>query len=207
MYRSTFGLPPCTSRTAASARSTSTANLAAAQADTNWAGEITLDLDAVSAVCPNCHILLVEAFSTYTIDLQAGFQQAARWPGRQGDLEQLGGSSGPPSGAYTFPGIATIASSGDWGVAATGYQYYPAALPGVMAAGGTALASKAAGIARGFGESAWSLSNGWGDSSGCNTQTGIAKPSYQTDTGCTGRSYADVSADAQPSTGLRLRHR
>ena len=31
---------------------------------------------------------------------------------------------------------------------------------------------------------------------------GIAKPAYQTDTGCRGRSYADLSADADPDTGL-----
>ena len=32
----------------------------------------------------------------------------------------------------------------------------------------------------------------------------MAKPSWQTDTGCTGRAYADVSADANPDTGLRI---
>ena len=207
VYRSTYGLPPCTSQNGCFAKVNENGQSSPLpQSDTNWAGEITLDLDAVSAVCPNCHIVLVEASSAYTTDLQAAVQQAARWPGvKQISNSWAGLWSGPPSGAYTFPGIATIASSGDWGVAATGYQYYPAALPGVTAAGGTALTSTSgSATARGFGESAWSLSNGWGDSSGCNTQTGIAKPSYQTDTGCTGRSYSDVSADAQPSTGLRV---
>ena len=36
---------------------------------TGWAGEISLDLDMVSAVCPNCHILLVEADQPTTDDL------------------------------------------------------------------------------------------------------------------------------------------
>ena len=50
---------------------------------------------------------------------------------------------------------------------------------------------------RGFTESAWS-----GAGSGCNLWQ--AKPSYQTDTGCTGRSYADISADADPNTGMQV---
>ena len=207
VYRSRYRLPPCTTQNGCFTKVNENGQPSPLpQTDTNWSGEITLDLDAVSAVCPNCHILLVEAFSNYNNDLQAAIQQAARWPGVKQISNSWGGtSSGPPSGAYTFPGIATIASSGDWGVAPTGYQYYPAGLPGVTAAGGTALASTSgSATARGFGESAWSLSGGWGDSSGCNTQTGIVKPSYQTDSGCTGRSYADVSADAQPSTGLSV---
>ena len=31
--------------------------------DMSWGGEISLDLDMVSAMCPNCHIILVEANS------------------------------------------------------------------------------------------------------------------------------------------------
>jgi subtilase family serine protease len=37
--------------------------------DTGWAGEISLDVDMVSAVCPQCHILLVEADSNMDSDL------------------------------------------------------------------------------------------------------------------------------------------
>jgi hypothetical protein len=75
----------------------------------------------------------------------------------------------------------------------------------VTAAGGTTLAASASGALslRGFNESAWSLSGGWGGGSGCDVH--VSKPSYQTDTGCTGRSYSDVSADANPSTGLIVR--
>ena len=48
-------------RTAASARSTRTGGTSYPAGNTGWAEEISLDLDMVSAVCPNCHILLVEA--------------------------------------------------------------------------------------------------------------------------------------------------
>ncbi|MGA2012891.1 MAG: hypothetical protein ABSH51_20465 [Solirubrobacteraceae bacterium] len=95
--------------------------------------------------------------------------------------------------------------------------FYPAALDGVTAAGGTNLMSslsqdgpsgnptQISPLARGFQESAWAWNGSTGGGSGCNTQTGITKPSYQTDTApgdCAGRSYADVSADADPTTGI-----
>ena len=38
-------------------------------ADSGWAQEISLDLDMVSAICPNCRILLVEASSSFFSDL------------------------------------------------------------------------------------------------------------------------------------------
>src|SRR5207342_1372145 len=49
---------------------------------------------------------------------------------------------------------------------------------------------------------AWALSEGWNGGSGCDVNE--PKPSYQTDTGCTGRSWADLSADADPYTGLTV---
>jgi hypothetical protein len=55
---------------------------------------------------------------------------------------------------------------------------------------------------RGFAESAWSTKTGEAATSGCNTY--VPKPSYQLDTGCTGRSYADISADADPDTGIAV---
>ena len=73
----------------------------------------------------------------------------------------------------------------------------PAARRSPAAAGGTST--------RGYTESAWSLNSsgvGWGGGSGCDIHE--PKPAYQADTGCTGRSYADVSADANPDTGLRV---
>ena len=51
------------------------------------------------------------------------------------------------------------------------------------------------GAARGLSESAWS-----GSGSGCDTTE--AKPSWQTVAGCSGRSYNDLSADADPLTGM-----
>ncbi len=104
------------------------------------------------------------------------------------------------SGSYTFPGITTVAASGDNGYLGSRTNDYPAALGDVTAAGGTTLvpaSSSGAQSARGFDEYAWS-----GAGSGCAWH--VTKPAWQTDTGCTGRSYNDLSADADPVTGMQV---
>ena len=171
-------------------------------ANLSWEMEISLDLDAVSALCPNCHILLVEAASTSLSDMDQAEVTAAALGAKQISDSWSTGSTTPIPGTYTFPGVAVIAATGDSGYDGPGWDAYPAAFPGVTAAGGTTLTAStaAAPSARGFSESAWSLSRGWGGGSGCDVHE--PKPAYQTDTGCTGRSYSDVSADGDPSTGL-----
>lgn len=56
---------------------------------------------------------------------------------------------------------------------------------------------KASSTTRGWSETAWS-----GAGSGCSTV--YAKPSWQTDTGCSKRTVADVSAIADPNTGVAV---
>jgi subtilase family serine protease len=85
------------------------------------------------------------------------------------------------------------ASSGDSGYAA-GPQF-PATSPHVTAVGGTHLVTAA--NSRGWTETVWS-----GAGSGCSTI--YAKPAWQTDTGCTKRVEADVSAVADPNTGVAV---
>src|SRR5258708_3128971 len=94
---------------------------------------------------------------------------------------------------HNHPGIAITASTGDSGY---GVQY-PAASPYVTAVGGTAL-SKASNT-RGRTETAWS-----GADAGCSTYD--AKPGSQTrvSTGCSNRAVADLSAIADPNTGVAL---
>jgi subtilase family serine protease len=66
----------------------------------------------------------------------------------------------------------------------------------VTAVGGTRLVED--GSARGWGETAWS-----GAGSGCSAFI-TEKPSWQTDSGCARRTVADVSAVADPSTGVAV---
>jgi hypothetical protein len=205
-YRANFGLPPCTTANGCFQKLNQTGTAAPLPAgDSGWEMEESLDLDAVSALCPNCHLLLVEATTSSFNNMDQAEITAAALGAKQISNSWAGGSSGVLGGTYTFPGVSVIAATGDSGYDGPGWDAYPAALPGVTAAGGTTLAAStsSAPSLRGFTESAWSLSGGWGGGSGCDVH--VSKPSYQTDTGCTGRSYSDVSADANPSTGLIVR--
>ncbi len=208
-YRSKFGLPPCTTANGCFAKydQNGGTNYPAPDPTGAWALEISLDLDAVSALCPNCHIDLIEANTTGTADLAQAQLEAGTLPGvsvisDSWDLALTGSQARnfPKSGDYTFNGITTVAASGDSGYPGGSSNDFPAALAGVTAAGGTTLEPASASgtqSIRGFTETAWS-----GTGSGCNQ--GASKPSYQTDTGCTGRSYSDISADADPATGMQV---
>ena len=207
LYRSNFGLPPCTAAGGCFTKvnQSGAASPLPPSAGSDWEQEESLDLDAVSALCPNCHILLVETDSSSIQDLQAGVQTAAALGANQISASWTETSSTPVP--FTVPfGAALIAATGDHGYPGAGIDDYPAALPGVTAAGGTMLSeASAATDLRGYSESAWSLNSsatGWGGGSGCDLSE--PKPAYQSDTGCSGRSYADVSADADPDTGLQV---
>ena len=197
-FRAANGLPPCTVTNGCLVKVNQQGAPAPLPAtDSSWQVEEAADLAAVSALCPNCHILLVEAFSTQWSDLMTGMQTAARMGANQISASWTMTSSSLPPGQLTFPGVAVIAASGDTGFVGSGAAY-PAAAPGVTAAGGTSL-QQASGVGnpRGFVETAWS-----GAGSGCDITS--AKPAFQTSVLCPGRAYADVSADADPNTGLAV---
>ncbi len=206
-YRSTYGLPPCTSGNGCFTKVNQTggASPMPSPAGSDWEAEISLDLDAVSALCPNCHILLVEANSSQTSDLDTGIATAIALGANQVS-NSWSGTSSVPLGVGSFSGASIIAATGDHGYPGAGVDNYPAAFPGVTAAGGTTLSGAAGGTStRGYTESAWSLNSsgvGWGGGSGCDIHE--PKPAFQADTGCSGRAYSDVSADANPDTGLRV---
>ena len=82
-------------------------------------------------------------------------------------------------------------SSGDHGYRVE----FPASSQYVTAVGGTTLTKSS--TSRGWNETAWHDSG-----SGCSKY--IAKPSWQTDTGCANRTVADVAAVANPSTGVAV---
>jgi subtilase family serine protease len=165
--------------------------------DGGWAGEISLDLDMVSAICPNCHILLVEANSNFTNDLGAAVNTAVNL----GAKFVSNSYGGPESGRentydnsyYNHPGVVITASTGDNGFGTS----YPASGKGVTAVGGTSLTRDTS--TRGWAETVWN-----GASSGCSGS--IAKPAFQTGlaTGCTKRAEADVAAIADPQTGVAV---
>jgi subtilase family serine protease len=99
---------------------------------------------------------------------------------------------------YKHAGKAIVASAGDSGYGVS----YPAASQYVTSVGGTTL-TKASGTTRGYTETVWgSAGGGEGTGSGCSAFE--AKPTWQTDTGCSKRTDNDVSADANPNTGAAI---
>jgi subtilase family serine protease len=168
--------------------------------DPGWSQEISVDLDTVSAICPNCDILLVESNAATLQSLGKAEDTAAA-----ADPVSIGNSFGVPEisseatddAAYTHPGIAITAAAGDNGY---GVQY-PAASPDVIAVGGTTL-STATDSSRGWAETAWS-----GDGSGCSTVE--PQPTWQSKVTaitavCGERAVADVAAVADPETGVAV---
>ncbi|HEY2697152.1 MAG TPA: peptidase S8 [Pseudonocardiaceae bacterium] len=192
VYRSTYGLPACTTANGCFRKVDEQGKTSPLPTNQGWGIEIALDLDMVSAACPGCHILLVEGDSASFDDLGTSENTAVAL-GANEVSNSYGGTefngSTDYAADYAHPGVAIVASSGDagYGVANT-----PAAYQSVVAVGGTSLTK--ANNARGWAETAWA-----GASSGCSAW--IDKPAWQSDPNCPGRMVADVAADADPDTG------
>jgi subtilase family serine protease len=194
-YRSTFGLPPCTSANGCFTKVNQNGGTNSPAGNVAWGTEHSLDTEMVSALCPNCRILLVEANSDQLSDLGAAVNTAARL-GAKAISNSYGGDETASELAadaryYRHDGVAVVVSSGDSGAGAV---QYPAASPYVTAVGGTTLTP---GGPRGWTETAWAASG-----SGCSVYE--AKPVWQRDTGCSRRTVADVAAVADPNTGVAV---
>jgi len=201
-YRSDWGLPACGSGCFEQVNENGqTSPLPSAAGSTGWDVEESLDIDMVSAICPLCHIILVEANSADTADLGAGVNAAVSL-GADFVSNSYGGSESSSDNTYdseyyNHPGVAVTASAGDDGYGVS----YPAASADVTAVGGTSLST--ASNSRGWTETVWgSSSGGEGTGSGCSADS--SKPSWQTDTGCSKRTDNDVAAVANPNTGVAV---
>ena len=198
-FRSAYGLPPCTTTNGCFRKVNQRGKASPLPAgDQGWGLEISLDLDAVSSACPACKILLVEGDSSGLTDLGIAVNTAVRLGAKvvsnSYGTTEFSGMAAYARKYYVHPTVPIVASSGDAGFGPAGF---PAVLGNVIAVGGTSLV-KAPGTARGWKETVWN-----GASSGCSAY--IAKPAWQTDTHCLMRTVADVSADADPATGLLVR--
>jgi len=195
VYRSTFGLSACTTGNGCFDKVNQTGGKTYPSPDPGWSEEISLDLDMVSAVCPNCHILLVEANDNSFANLGTAVNEAAKLGANAISNSYSGGEfsgeSSIQSSYYTHPGVAITASSGDGGYGVG----IPAGFNTVTAVGGTSLTKSS--NKRGWHETVWS-----GAGSGCSAY--ISKPSWQKDKGCSRRTVADTSAVADPNTGVSV---
>jgi len=195
VYRSQWGLSACTVASGCLTIVNQSGGTSLPRFDAGWAGEQALDLDAVSATCPDCKILLVQASSASIANLGKAVSTAAAHAGVVAISNSYGGGDLADSsyGAnYNHPGIAVTASTGD-----NGYQggSFPSSSQYVTAVGGTSLVTDSS--TRGWSESAWS-----GAGSGCTTLNGAPAGQTSAMTSCSGRAIADVSAVADPQTGL-----
>jgi len=193
-FRAQYGLPPCTGADDCFRKVDQAGGTNYPADDPGWGLETSLDLDAVSAACPKCNILLVEGNSPSVSDLAAAVDEAVAL-----GAKFVSNSYGAPDGSgdsynasYTHSGVAIVASSGDTG----NIVEWPSGLPVVTAVGGTRLTKDTA-VSRGWDESAW-------DSGGSGCSATEAQPDFQAglSTGCSMRAVADISADGDPASGL-----
>ncbi|MGX1547259.1 putative Ig domain-containing protein [Streptomyces adustus] len=200
-YRSTYGLSACTVANGCFKQVSQTGSTTSLPSnDTGWAGEEALDIDMVSAVCPNCNIILVEASSANDSDLGTAENEAvalgAKFVSNSWGGDESSSQTSEDTSYFKHPGVAITVSAGDSGYGAE----YPATSQYVTAVGGTALSTSSS--TRGWTESVWKTSSSEGTGSGCSSYD--SKPSWQTDTGCTKRMESDVSAVADPATGVAV---
>jgi Subtilase family len=194
-YRARYGLPPCTSASGCFTKVNQDGQASPLPPpDPGWAFEESLDLDMASAICPNCHILLVEATDNTGTNLFPAENEAASF--KPAAISNSWGSPEFPGEAsfehfFHHPGIAVTVASGDFGYG----PQFPAASQYVTAVGGTTLAHAANG--RGWHESAWI-----GAGSGCSAY--IPKPAWQTGSTCPHRALADVAAVAAPESPVSV---
>jgi hypothetical protein len=190
-YRSQYALTPCTVANGCFRQVNEKGTTTGLPGYTaGWDVGISESLDAISAVCPSCHILLVEATtSDITADLGPAEDEAVAL-GAKFIVNDWGGSEATSESTtfdpyFNHPGVAITAPAGNGGYPSA---WYPAASQYVTAVGGTALTADSS-SSRGFDEAAWSLTG-----SGCSADE--PKPTWQVDTECSTRTLNDLSAAA-----------
>ena len=206
-YRTQFGMPPCLTATGAGClvkvnENNQAGPLPSAPPSTagDWTWDESASIDMVTAICPNCEIMLFEANSTSVADLG----QAVLAARNDADFITAGWSSPEFFGEtaddqlyFNAPGKALVFPAGDSGYGTA----WPAVSQDVTSVGGTTLTANT-GTSRGWDETAWA-----GTGAGC--ATAEPKPAWQTadDTspnGCLNRSQNDVAAVANPSDGVAV---
>ena len=193
-YRAHYDLPPCTTASGCLriVNQHGHAGPLPAADPSGWGVEETLDVSMVSAACPRCKILVVEARSPSFADLAVAEDTADRmgavvisnsYGARESGFTQV------YAAAYDHDGHVIVAASGDNGF---GPAQFPANLATVTATGGTQLSR--ASNARGWTEKTWNVGFFGASGSGCSAY--VTKPAWQHDPHCPGRAIADVAAVA-----------
>jgi subtilase family serine protease len=191
-YRSFYGLPACTTASGCLKIVVEGNKNTTLPAVTGWAEETSLDVEMVSALCPLCKILVVDALTNSVADLAASVDTAVT----DGATVVSNSFATTESGATAYEshwnhvGVPMVAGAGD-----SGYGVgFPASSRYVTAVGGTTLTKNSNGS---FTSAVWS-----GTGAGCSAV--IPKPTWQKDTGCKYRSENDLAVIADPHTGVAV---
>lgn len=218
-YRSTYGLPACTSASGCfkqvneygGAPLKPGTNDDQKSFDEGVGLETTLDVDMASAACPGCKIIEITVNRDLTTsedvaaeDFGVALNTAAKLGANAASISyQFDPDAtldlGPVARDFFHPGMAITASSGDGGYEGSP-DGWPQNLPTVTSVGGTSLYSTPS-TSRGYTEVAWS-----GAGSGCagDLPAALGQPSGVSKF-CEGhRTDSDVSADADPNTGAAV---
>jgi hypothetical protein len=226
-FSSHFGLPACNEgngcfRKVNESGASAPLPASSGEAERGWAEEIATDVEVAHGVCQSCRILLVEANTNKNEDLYAAVQTAAHLGANEISNSYGGEEQSTDYAAFNQPGIVITASAGDEGYLGwlTGElaeaAEYPASSPHVVAVGGTRLKLSPKTGAR-EGETVWndggkntnSFEGHGASGGGCSAS--FAAPIWQrslsdwSSVGCEGRrAVSDVSADADPYTGVAV---
>jgi Subtilase family len=222
VYDEAFHLPSCTSANGCFTKVNGKGKTSPLPVvEGGWALEISLDVEVAHAICQSCHILLVEASDDTNVSLDAAEETAVRLGASEISNSWATAEPATDSAVFNHPGIAITAAAGDYGYLNWDTPYpeerglisYPASSPHVIAVGGTRLSLTAEG---GWaGETVWNggahtlvVSRGAGGG-GCSSR--FPAPPWQLElpnwslVGCESRrAVADVSADADPYTGVAV---
>lgn len=190
-YRSAFGLAPCASAGGCFRKVDQRGGATYPAVNAGWANETALDLAMVSAACPGCRLVLVEADSDAMDDLGASVDTAVSLGASAVSNSYYASewtSETNEDAHYHHPGVAMTVSSGD-----APDPFYPAASRFVTAVGGTSLARSGGA----WSETAWSMGG-----RGCSAY--VARPDWQHRTNCSTRAAVDMAAVADPQTGVAV---
>ena len=194
IYRAQYGLPACTTANGCLRVVNQTGGTSLPRNNVGWSQEQALDLDAVSAACPDCKIVMVQAKSGELRRPRYGRER-----GREGDIRQrrdLQQLRRRRRGGLDVRRL--LQPPGHRGDRLDRRQRLPGRLlprvsSYVTAVGGTSLTMS--GTTR-VSETVWS-----GAGSGCSTLNAALPAAASFNTGCAKRAMADVSAAADPNTG------
>jgi PKD repeat protein len=212
VYDEEFDLPACTTANGCFTKVNEKGQAGSLpESEGGWSVEISLDIEIAHATCQNCHVLLVEASEPSYTDLEAAEDTAVKMGASEISNSWAGGEPASESTAFDHPGVVIAAASGDYGylnwqsqnLNARGTVGWPASAPDVVAVGGTRLSLTSEGSWAG--ETVWNGDGAAG--SGCSEH--YEAPPWQRElpnwstVGCDSkRAVADISADADPYTGV-----